>query len=362
MWQLLSWLYERAWEIYEFFGENFASYLNAVRNAWNWAVDRATWALNIAKTYIKYYYNLAKYYADLLYDEVYRYAENLVSTLQTLVKGWVNTARAYAEQLYNTAIDYINKVIDDAKAVLASLIQAAESLAQTLVDGLKNWVISWAGPIVSMYGAVTTLWTALAGSTLQRLVAIAQHYYSMLTIFLDNPVGFIYAYLRGSFLTFLSYLLGYALGTEEASLPPWPVWGVQGEGGPEAPPGPPQTEEGYLAKPVVPLWISGYTFGPGHYAVDYGLTMGQAVYAAHSGVIEVTKYLFTGLGHYVTIRGNHWWTLYAHLQDIYVSPGQSVKQGDIIGTGDSTGYSTGPHLHFAVKRDGIYVDPVTVIK
>ncbi|HCO19147.1 MAG TPA: peptidase M23, partial [Tissierellales bacterium] len=51
-------------------------------------------------------------------------------------------------------------------------------------------------------------------------------------------------------------------------------------------------------------------------------------------------------------------TLYAHNSALVVSEGQSVKRGDTVSKAGSTGNSTGPHLHFEVRKDGAYVDPL----
>lgn len=65
-----------------------------------------------------------------------------------------------------------------------------------------------------------------------------------------------------------------------------------------------------------------------------------------------------GYGNYCIIdHGNGYWTLYGHSEGITVSVGQTVKQGDVIGTVGSTGYSTGPHLHFEVRLNGVAQDP-----
>ena len=68
-------------------------------------------------------------------------------------------------------------------------------------------------------------------------------------------------------------------------------------------------------------------------------------------------------GNYVIIdHGNGYQTLYAHMSKIIASKGQWVSQGTRIGLVGSTGYSTGPHLHFTVYKNGKLVDPMTVLK
>ncbi|MGN0601373.1 MAG: murein hydrolase activator EnvC family protein [Oscillospiraceae bacterium] len=65
-----------------------------------------------------------------------------------------------------------------------------------------------------------------------------------------------------------------------------------------------------------------------------------------------------GYGNYCIIdHGNGYWTLYGHSEGITVSVGQYVNQGDVIGTVGSTGFSTGPHLHFEIRLNGVAQNP-----
>ena len=67
-----------------------------------------------------------------------------------------------------------------------------------------------------------------------------------------------------------------------------------------------------------------------------------------------------GWGNYVWIdHGNGKATIYAHLSSAIVYPGQSVSAGQLIGYGGTTGYSTGPHLHFECRYYGKKYDPFT---
>jgi murein DD-endopeptidase MepM/ murein hydrolase activator NlpD len=86
---------------------------------------------------------------------------------------------------------------------------------------------------------------------------------------------------------------------------------------------------------------------------------GATISAAADGVVVLAAYQDYGYGYHVIIQhpdGSR--TLYGHLSDIWVSQGQSVSQGQGIGALGSTGYSTGPHLHFEVHIGGVPVDPL----
>lgn len=87
------------------------------------------------------------------------------------------------------------------------------------------------------------------------------------------------------------------------------------------------------------------------------------VVAADSGVIEYAACINWGYGCHVIINhGNGFKTLYAHFQQIYVKVGQSVGRGALIGQMGSTGRSTGPHLHFEVSKNGVKLNPLSVLR
>lgn len=97
----------------------------------------------------------------------------------------------------------------------------------------------------------------------------------------------------------------------------------------------------------------------GHTGVDIGVGMGSPVYAAASGTVIVAGG-YGGYGNAVVIdHGSGISTLYGHNSSVNVSVGQSVKQGQVIASSGSTGISTGPHLHFEVRINGSYVDPMS---
>lgn len=87
-----------------------------------------------------------------------------------------------------------------------------------------------------------------------------------------------------------------------------------------------------------------------HRGIDLGAPYGTPVVAAKTGRIEVAGDL-SGYGLTVTVQhSNSQQTLYAHLSQIYVKPGQTVQKGQLLGLVGSTGNSTGPHLHFELHQ------------
>jgi murein DD-endopeptidase MepM/ murein hydrolase activator NlpD len=98
-----------------------------------------------------------------------------------------------------------------------------------------------------------------------------------------------------------------------------------------------------------------------HTGVDFGVPLGTEIKAAADGVV-VQAGTNGGYGNSVTIdHGGGMETLYGHLSKVLVSAGQKVKQGDVIGLSGSTGKSTGPHLHFEIRKNGQPVDPMSYL-
>ena len=96
-----------------------------------------------------------------------------------------------------------------------------------------------------------------------------------------------------------------------------------------------------------------------HHGVDLALQIGDTVRAAVSGRVTLISYDHTGYGHYVVLsHPDGMETLYGHLQYPLVVQGQFIYSGQPIGIGGNTGNSTGPHLHFEARLEGVAVDPL----
>ena len=95
-----------------------------------------------------------------------------------------------------------------------------------------------------------------------------------------------------------------------------------------------------------------------HRGTDFRAKVGTPVYASNSGVVRMAKNLFYSGNLVIVDHGMNIFTLYAHLSKIQVNQGQIIARGQQIGLSGATGRVSGPHLHWAVKVNGVYVDPL----
>jgi murein DD-endopeptidase MepM/ murein hydrolase activator NlpD len=99
-----------------------------------------------------------------------------------------------------------------------------------------------------------------------------------------------------------------------------------------------------------------------HLGTDFAATTGTPARAVGDGVVAFSG-VQNGYGNVVFVHhrnGNE--TVYAHLSKLLVNKGQSVSQGQTIGLVGSTGWATGPHLHFEVRVNGVQRDPMTIAR
>ncbi|MDR7543408.1 MAG: M23 family metallopeptidase [Armatimonadota bacterium] len=99
-----------------------------------------------------------------------------------------------------------------------------------------------------------------------------------------------------------------------------------------------------------------------HEGIDIAARAGTPVYAARDGVVEVAGWHY-GYGKAVLLRHEGGMvTVYGHASVLHVRVGQRVKKGQLIARVGCTGWCTGPHLHFEVRRDGRAVDPMPYLR
>ena len=131
--------------------------------------------------------------------------------------------------------------------------------------------------------------------------------------------------------------------------------------------------EGYIGHPIPgPLSVTspfGYRIHPvtgvatGHQGVDFAASEGTPQYAAVSGTATYWNSASCGIGIDINggyIDGHSYVITLCHLSSRTIADGQYVNRGDVVGLTGSTGYATGPHVHFQVARDGVYIDPMTL--
>jgi len=131
---------------------------------------------------------------------------------------------------------------------------------------------------------------------------------------------------------------------------------------PEVHVGAPATFSWPVSGPITsPFGMRADPFGHGfrkHSGIDIGAPMSATITAAAAGRV-IMSHWYGGYGNAIIIdHGGHTSTLYGHCSQIFVSEGQDVQRGQAIGAVGSTGNSTGPHLHFEVRVNGVPVDPI----
>jgi murein DD-endopeptidase MepM/ murein hydrolase activator NlpD len=99
-----------------------------------------------------------------------------------------------------------------------------------------------------------------------------------------------------------------------------------------------------------------------HQGLDYAVPRGTSVSALNSGTVLLAKPLFFEGNCVVLDHGQGLLTLYLHLSEIQVKEGDHVESGQEIGLSGGTGRATGPHLHIAVRWQGVYLNPATLLE
>jgi murein DD-endopeptidase MepM/ murein hydrolase activator NlpD len=95
-----------------------------------------------------------------------------------------------------------------------------------------------------------------------------------------------------------------------------------------------------------------------HRGTDFRAGIGTPVYGSNSGTVRLAKNLFYSGNIVIVDHGMGIFTNYAHLSEIQVTAGQQIARGHQIGLSGASGRVSGPHLHWAVKVNGAYVDPL----
>lgn len=95
----------------------------------------------------------------------------------------------------------------------------------------------------------------------------------------------------------------------------------------------------------------------GHVAFDIGIPVGTPVKTTMDGKVIHAGWNDQGYGNLVIVENGNYRTYYAHLSSIPVEVGDQVAAGTVIGLSGNTGNSTGPHLHYEIRRNKVTIDP-----
>src|SRR3954454_964476 len=98
-----------------------------------------------------------------------------------------------------------------------------------------------------------------------------------------------------------------------------------------------------------------------HQGLDYAVSTGTPVGALNTGTVLLARPLYFEGNCVVINHGQGLLTLYLHLSELKVKEGETVERGQVLGLSGGTGRATGPHLHVAVRWQGVYLDPATLL-
>ena len=99
-----------------------------------------------------------------------------------------------------------------------------------------------------------------------------------------------------------------------------------------------------------------------HQGLDFAVPAGTPVHAINSGTVLLARPMYFEGNWIVIDHGQGLLSLYLHLSEFKVKEGEQIRSGQLIGLSGGTGRATGPHLHLAIRWQGVYLDPGTLLK
>lgn len=361
MTQLLAYLLDRYNQIVEFFSTLYGVVRDWALNGKSWVTSRISSAwnslTNLAAEIVQRaqaWFRQAMDYADQLFGDIWH-------DLTSWAAGQINNLRGWVSSQLAALLASAAALTTGLRADVSGWMAALKTMVTSWLDSHRALVDTLLSPFIVMRAGLQTILAWLTADKKTRLDMLSSTLFNTLSVFVAQPLRFISNLLIDILSDMVCNALAYALGTVSATLPPKWNYDEGSSSGDYIPGEPPPPGASGLVAPLDPLYISGYTYDSGHHGVDYGCTAGQAVFACHTGSVLAAGWSSVGYGNYIDLQGEGWWSRYAHLASIQVTVGQTIKQGSVLGGGDSTGNSTGNHLHLELKYNGVYVDPITVL-
>lgn len=119
-----------------------------------------------------------------------------------------------------------------------------------------------------------------------------------------------------------------------------------------------QTTPSPAGRPVGGVLTQNYHTG--HNGLDFGIPVGTNIKTTMDGKVVYAGWNDQGYGNLVIVENGAYRTYYAHLSSIPVSVGDQVSAGETIGLSGNTGRSTGPHLHYEIRKNNVPIDPTSI--
>lgn len=221
---ILTFLADQAGKVLAWFGDKFWTLYNGALNAWAWAVDRASKAFTDAVNWA--WYQIQNISEDLsgvidwvqdelgqLQGNVYEWARDALGSFQAWAVSWINYLSGQVAAIGAEVGNVYNQVVAGVSGWIAAQVEVA-----------RRWVSDTFGWILSIRTQVVGLVAALTPDKLAAILDLVNRRAAQIATFFDDPLQFILDVIQPKVLTFLSYVIAYALGSTKYTLPNMPKW------------------------------------------------------------------------------------------------------------------------------------------
>ena len=219
---MLQWLIARANRVYEWFGSLYDRGREVVLMVQLWLWDYAMLAYSWSRDWAFQRIQNVRGYAVSLYWQARYWIQRTRDEIRSWALGKVNEAIAHAVSLYWQARYWIQRTRDEIISTASSWFDLAKQYALNLFQDAINKLDKFKATVIPQFEFLNTLKDVFTKENLDRFLDLIQTGYQTVSSFAKNPVGFSVGMLKPFILDFLGWVLAYALGTENAELPPMP--------------------------------------------------------------------------------------------------------------------------------------------
>lgn len=220
----LSWVFAQANKVYDWFGNTYYAAKNAVENAWNWAVSQANAALSAARTYA---YNLLQQAQGGITNAI-GWLQSQIASIRagiyediTALTDWVNWK---VSQIGSFASDVFWDAINAANSFIVSIRDEISAWVRGSVQSIYDFIGQSFGWVVDLRDNIIRLLAVLTPNLLQSILNFFTSGINTVLTFIANPLDFILDIITPKFISFLCFVLAWALGTTINELPNKPTW------------------------------------------------------------------------------------------------------------------------------------------